>query len=79
MVSSFLIAAITAVILAIAFEGGEGPAPTVTSVGVLGSGLLVSRVTMPSEVLPGPTTWDVRITNPDGSSGVLYDALTVQP
>jgi len=65
--------------LAIAFEGGDGPAPTVTSVRVLGSGSLVSRVTMPSEGLAGPTTWDVRITNPDGASGVLHDALTVRP
>ena len=65
--------------LSIAFEGPQGLAPTVTSIRVMGSGSLVSRVTTPSELPLGPVTWDVRITNPDGSSGVLHQAFTVQP
>lgn len=65
--------------LSIAFEGGQGPAPTVTNIRVMGSGSLVSRVATPSELPLGPVTWDVRITNPDGSSGVLHQAFTVQP
>jgi len=64
--------------LTVTFEGGAGPAPTVTSVRVLGAGSLVSRVTAPNGPLATPQVWDVRITNPDGSSGVLKEALTVQ-
>ena len=63
----------------VAFEGGDGPAPTVTGARVLGSGSIVGRVTLPSEMAPGRMTWDVRVTNPDGSSGVLEAAFTVQP
>lgn len=65
--------------LTVAFEGGSGPAPVVTAVRVLGEEALVARVAAPSQVLAEPTVWSVRITNSDGSSGVLADAFSVQP
>jgi subtilisin len=63
----------------VAFERGQGPAPIVTSVRVLGDTSLVGRVAVPEDVLSGPVSWDVRVTNPDGSSDVLAGAFTVQP
>ena len=39
----------------------------------------MGRVTLSADTLPVPVVWDVRVTNPDGSSAVLRDALTIQP
>ena len=65
--------------LHISFEGGQGPVPTVANTRIMGSGSIVSRVSAPSELPYDAVTWDVRVTNPDGSSGVLREAFTVQP
>ncbi len=65
--------------LTVSFEGGAGAAPTVTGIRVLNPGSLLARVTVASESAAELTIWSVRVTNPDGSSGVLHDAFTIQP
>ena len=61
----------------VTFENGKVPAPTadVTSVG---GTTIEATVTVPSKAKVG-VSWDVRVTNPDSSSGVLVDGLTVTP
>lgn len=63
----------------VTFEGGEGPIPVASSVRSVGSGSVMGRVTVKGSTLPVPAVWDVRVTNPDGSSGVFHEAFTVQP
>lgn len=63
----------------VTFEKGQGPAPAVTGVRTVGSSSVMGRVTLSADTLPVPVVWDVRVTNPDGSSAVLRDALTIQP
>jgi len=63
----------------VTFEKGQGPTPAVTGVRVVGSGSVMGRVTLTGSALPVPVVWDVRVTNPDGSSAVLREALTIQP
>ncbi len=62
----------------VSFEGGQGPAPEVTSVQVVNSTTLVMTVNVKNGG-SGAQVWDVRVTNPDSSSFVLTDAFTVNP
>jgi subtilisin family serine protease len=64
----------------VTFENGSGPAPaaSVTSVSADGT-TITATVTARSAGPPRNRVWDVRVTNPDGSSGVLVDGFTVTP
>lgn len=63
----------------VSFEGGEGPPPTATSIRVISPNSMMARVTVAEDVLSIPSVWDVRVTNPDGTSAVLREGLAVQP
>ncbi len=63
----------------VSFEGGEGPPPTATSARVISPNSVMARVTVADDIRLIPTVWDVRVTNPDGSSAVLHEGLAVQP
>jgi hypothetical protein len=61
----------------VSFEGGKGPAPAASVVSVDPDGtVLTVDVTVK---VPKATTWDVRLTNPNGDSAVLVQALTIRP
>ena len=62
----------------VSFENGNGPAPAVSKVDVAPDGKsLTATVTAKSGGSPRNRVWDVRVTNPDSSSGVLVDGFTV--
>jgi subtilisin family serine protease len=64
---------------ALTFQGGAGPAPTASNVVVQSSTHLTATVKIKSG---GPGTcryWNVRVTNPDGGTGVLAGGFTVSP
>ncbi|MDI6447566.1 S8 family serine peptidase [Anaerobaca lacustris] len=63
----------------VSFEGGEGLPPVATGIRVMGSSSIMARVAVGDRTLPAPSVWDVRVTNPDGSSAVFHDGLIVQP
>jgi subtilisin len=60
----------------VTFENGSGPAPT-----VIGSPTVSIPTTITATVgtskTPKTRTWDLRVTNPDGTSGVLVGGLTI--
>jgi hypothetical protein len=62
----------------VTFENGSGPAPTADVTYVWPDGLTIeATVTAPGGGPPGERVWDVRVTNPDTSTGVLIDGFTV--
>jgi subtilisin len=63
----------------VTFENGNGPAPTASNVAVENTNTITATVTAKSGGPPRNRVWDVRVTNPDGSSGVLVDGFTVTP
>ncbi len=63
----------------VTFENGNGPAPTTSDVFVVDANTLIGIVTAKSGGPRRDRLWDVRVTNPDGSTGVLLDGLTVTP
>ncbi len=66
-------------------EGGKGPTPTATVTGVSNAGCvdgsspssLTANVEVQSSGRPGSSQWDARVTNPDDTTAVLVDGLTV--
>ena len=61
-------------------ENGSGPAPAVSNIVVAADGnSLTATFTAKSGGPPRNRIWDVRVTNPDGSSGVLAGGFTVTP
>ncbi len=60
------------------FENGVGPAPTTSNVVVVAN-TITATVTVGSGGPPRNRVWDVRVTNPDGSTGDLVDGFTVTP
>jgi IPT/TIG domain len=62
----------------VTFENGSGPAPTaiVTSVSAT---QIAATITTRSGGPPRARTWDVRVTNPDGSTGIAPGGFTVTP
>jgi PKD repeat protein len=62
----------------VTFENGSGPAPTASNV-VVDANNLTATVTAKSGGPPRDRVWDVRVTNPDGSTGVLAGGFTVKP
>ncbi len=63
----------------VTFENGAGPTPTASEVVVIDSTTITAKITAKSGGPPRSRVWDVRVTNPDGSSGVLVNGLTVTP
>ncbi len=61
------------------FENGDGPRPMASSVRLVGAGVIMGRVTVTGQAWPVASVWDVRVTNPDGSSAVFPEGFTVQP
>ncbi len=61
----------------VVFEGAQGVAPQVSNTQVVNPTTAVITVTLLSNTGVGTQQWDVRLTNPDGSSAVLADAFTV--
>jgi PKD repeat protein len=60
----------------VTFENGAGPAPS-AKVSALSANSIGATVTVKSGGPSGSRIWDVRVTNPDGSSGVLASGFTV--
>jgi hypothetical protein len=61
------------------FQNGTGPSPTASNVTVVNSGSITLRITTKSGGPARVRYWDVRVTNPDGSSGVLTRGFIVTP
>ncbi len=61
----------------VTFENGSGPVPSASSVNVVDGGTITATVKVKSGGPAGTRYWDVRVTNPDGSSGVLVREFTV--
>ena len=62
----------------VTFENGSGPAPTASNIVVVDGGKITCDVTARSNGPKGAIKWDVLVTNPDGSSGVLVQGFTVK-
>ncbi|MCH7558310.1 MAG: hypothetical protein IIB56_12765 [Planctomycetes bacterium] len=62
----------------VTFENGSGPAPT-ASVTSVSTTEIKATVTAKSGGPPRDRVWDVRVTNPDGSTDVLVGGFTVKP
>ncbi len=63
----------------VTFESGAGPTPRVSNVVVVDASTITATVTAKAGGPPRDRFWDVRVTNPDGSSGVLAGGFTVTP
>jgi hypothetical protein len=60
----------------ITFENGKGAAPEASNIAVTAD-MITAILTVASGGPSRNRGWDVRVTNPDGSSAVLSDGLTV--
>ena len=60
----------------VTFENGAGPTPTMTVTSVTGTQI---RGSVTSRRVQRNRTWDVRVTNPDGSTAALPRAFTITP
>jgi PKD repeat protein len=63
----------------VTFENGSGPAPTASNIFFLDSTTITADVNSKSGGPRRNRVWDVRVTNPDGSSGVLPGGFTITP
>jgi len=63
----------------VSFENGVGPAPIAVTVEVASNTKITASVTAKDGGPPKIRVWDVRVTNPDGSSAALEDGFTVTP
>jgi thermitase len=63
----------------VTFENGSGPAPTASNVVVVNDNTITATITAKGGGPPRNRVWDVRVTNLNGSSGVLESGLTVTP
>jgi hypothetical protein len=71
--SSFLAGA------SVTFENGTGPAPDVSNIVIVDDTTLKATFAAKSGGPPRDRVWDVRVTNPDGSTAVLAAGFTVTP
>lgn len=62
----------------VSFEGTSGTPPQVTGVQVVDSTTITATISVPSGA-SSSETWNVKVTNPDGSSFVLPGAFIVTP
>jgi serine protease AprX len=64
----------------VSLEDGEGPTPKVSNAVVsVNSGTITATISTKSGGPPRNRYWDVRVTNPDASTGVLEDGFVVVP
>jgi len=64
----------------VTFENGSGPAPASANIVVAADGKsLTASITAKSGGPPRDRVWNVRVTNPDGSSAVLAAGFTLTP
>ncbi len=63
----------------VTFENGQGPTPSASNVLLLGSNTISATVTAGSGGPPRDRVWDLRVTNSDGSTGVLAGGFTITP
>lgn len=62
----------------VTFENGTtGPPPEIADVVVVDAGIVTVTVTTKTGGPKRDRLWDVRVSNPDGSSGVLEGRLTI--
>lgn len=62
---------------AVTFESGNGPAPTAANVVVVDANTITATFSAKGGGPRGARDWDVRVTNPDGSTGALAGGFTV--
>ncbi|MEE9189393.1 MAG: S8 family serine peptidase [Candidatus Neomarinimicrobiota bacterium] len=65
--------------LNVSFENGSGPAPLSSSISIVNETSISLTITVKNGGPPRSRLWDVRVTNPDGSTGVLTDGLMINP
>jgi PKD repeat protein len=63
----------------VSFENGQGPAPEVSNILFVDDTTLTADITAKSGGPPRDHVWDVRVTNPNGSTAVLAGGFTVVP
>jgi hypothetical protein len=64
----------------VTFENGNGPTPVAANIDVAPDGnSLTASINAKKGGPPRNRVWDVRVTNPDGSSAVLTAGFTVTP
>ncbi|MBN2513005.1 MAG: tandem-95 repeat protein, partial [Sedimentisphaerales bacterium] len=64
----------------LSFENGDGPAPEASSITISPDGTTITASVYAKAGGPSkPRYWDVRVTNPDGTTFVLPDGFTVLP
>ena len=63
----------------LALSGGSGPTPTVSNIVVVNDSTITARVRVKAGGPGKVRFWDVVVTNPDGSSDTLLNALVVNP
>ncbi len=63
--------------LNVSFENGSGPAPE-SSISAVNETTISLTISVKNGGPPRNRLWDVRVTNPDGSTGVLTDGLTIK-
>lgn len=64
----------------VTFENGDSPTPMASDIVVSGDGKsITATVFAKTGGPPRNRLWDVRVTNPDSSTGVLVNGLTVTP
>ena len=62
-----------------ALENGSGPAPDISDVVVVNGSTITAVITVKNGGPPRDRVWDVRVTNPGGSTDVLVGGFTVTP
>jgi hypothetical protein len=62
---------------AVSLEGGSGPTPEVSDVVVVDSSTITATIQTKKGGPPRNRYWDVRVTNPDSSTGVLARGFIV--
>jgi serine protease len=63
----------------VSLEDGEGPTPKVSNVIFVDSSTITATISTKKGGPPKDRLWDVRVTNPDNSTGVLENGFTVTP
>lgn len=63
----------------VSLEGGSGPTPEVLDVVVVDSSTIAATIQTKKAGPPRDRFWDVRVTNPDGGTGVLARGFMVSP
>jgi len=61
----------------VTFEGGQGLAQQILGVQVVDPDTIIVTLNAQNDGSSGPQVWDVRVTNPDGTTAALEDAFTV--